>query len=365
MSTVERSDPTDDLGDGIAGPHSFANKLAALRNAFPPDLVKWRLMRRPRDGDPRAQAVAYLSMDSVEEFLDEVLGSEGWRSSYPIVGQFVVCRIELRTDEGEWIGKEDGCGDNVDREAQNASEDDLDKDTKAVLSDAFKRAARRWGVGRYLFRIGKPWVDCKPVGRSYMIADHELPRLAELVRTGVDPQQNGYRQPAQSHQRPPQQQAQQQRQAHPPQQQAQQQRRQATPPPLPEDDIPFGGHDDCEPPPQGEYDDYDAGERAPTTPRNGGNGSAPAGKVFTIPMGRSKGTPLSEATEEDIRYVIGRKQEETNPKFARSNQEWIAAANAELTRRAPAGDNTSHGQRSDRRPPPPPRGSGSPRRPNP
>lgn len=339
MSNID--EPQTQSEEGTEKGPSFDELLEQLRGNFPPHWVRWRLIQRPRDGQRNGKAVAYVSMTDVEDFLDEIMGPARWKASYPVVGQFVICRIELKDDEGKWIGKEDGSGDNVDRDAQNATDEDLDKETKAVLSDSFKRAARRWGIGRYLASLDKPWVECVPVGRSFVIADFEYPRLAQLA--GAPPGVAGYAPPAQ----PAQSQA--PTQQHQPQQQQAQQHQ----PQRGGDDIPFGGQDNGPPPAQrGGY----GGDRAPVSPRqqhaappqqqaprqNQGQ-SQGAPRVFTIPAGRAKGTPLNEAEEKDILYWIDKKANENDPRFARSNQEWVAAANAELSRRKGASGQAPQG----------------------
>jgi len=69
----------------------------------------------------------------------------------------------------EWIWKADGAGD-TDVEAE-----------KGAISDAFKRAAVKWGVGRYLYDLDSPWVALEPSGRSFKIAAHEYTRLEGIL----------------------------------------------------------------------------------------------------------------------------------------------------------------------------------------
>jgi hypothetical protein len=52
---------------------------------------------------------------------------------------------------------------------------------KGALSDAFKRAAVLWGIGRYLYSLESPWVALEARGRSYVIAKSELPRLKSML----------------------------------------------------------------------------------------------------------------------------------------------------------------------------------------
>jgi hypothetical protein len=49
-----------------------------------------------------------------------------------------------------------------------------------MLSDALKRAAVRWGVGRYLYELKSPWVALEAAGRSYKIPDAERKKLDQV-----------------------------------------------------------------------------------------------------------------------------------------------------------------------------------------
>jgi hypothetical protein len=68
-----------------------------------------------------------------------------------------VCDIGIKVMGASGIWKADGAGD-TDVEAE-----------KGALSDAFKRAAVRWGVGRYLYGLPSPWVELEKKGRTWVI----------------------------------------------------------------------------------------------------------------------------------------------------------------------------------------------------
>lgn len=119
----------------------------ALKAEFPRDAVSWRAQSMKGDGTA-AMALAYIDARDVMNRLDEVCGPDGWQCRYPHATTKTVCEIGIRVGE-EWIWKADGAGDS-DIEAE-----------KGALSDAFKRAAVRWGVGRYLYDLASPWVNCE------------------------------------------------------------------------------------------------------------------------------------------------------------------------------------------------------------
>lgn len=118
-----------------------------LKAEFPRNAVSWRAQSMKQDGTA-ALALAYIDARDVMNRLDDVLGPDGWQCRYPHANGKTVCEIGIRVGE-EWIWKADGAGDS-DIEAE-----------KGALSDAFKRAAVRWGIGRYLYDLDSPWVDCE------------------------------------------------------------------------------------------------------------------------------------------------------------------------------------------------------------
>lgn len=121
--------------------------LKMLFAEFPRDAVSWRAQSVTKAGD-KALALAYIDARDVMDRLDDVCGSENWQDRYEFHGTRTICYLSIRVD-GEWITKADGAGDS-DVEAE-----------KGAISDALKRAAVKWGVGRYLYHIVSPWVPCE------------------------------------------------------------------------------------------------------------------------------------------------------------------------------------------------------------
>ena len=139
-----------------------------LAAPFPPDRVSWRVGSTNKD-KTRGMALAYIDARDVMDRLDAVVGPAGWQCEYPHAEAKTVCRLAIKIGR-EWVWKADGAGD-TDYEAE-----------KGALSDAFKRAAVRWGIGRYLYDIPSPWVAVEQKGKSYVIVESELPRLHALLR---------------------------------------------------------------------------------------------------------------------------------------------------------------------------------------
>lgn len=141
--------------------------LAGLAAPFPPERVSWRV--GSTNGDKtKGLALAYIDARDVYDRLDSVVGPANWQCRYPHAGQKTVCEIGIRID-GEWVWKANGAGDS-DVEAE-----------KGAMSDAVKRAAVVWGIGRYLYDVDSPWVEIVQKGRSYVIAEHEYARLRRLL----------------------------------------------------------------------------------------------------------------------------------------------------------------------------------------
>ena len=121
--------------------------LAALSAEFPRGAVSWRAQNLTQNGD-KALALAYIDARDVMDRLDAVCGPENWQDRYEFHGVRTVCYLSIRIGN-EWITKADGAGDS-DVEAE-----------KGAISDALKRAAVKWGIGRYLYSIESPWVPCE------------------------------------------------------------------------------------------------------------------------------------------------------------------------------------------------------------
>lgn len=114
--------------------------LDQLKQPFKSSEIHWRIGRKSKNKD-KATALAYLNARDVMKRLDDVLGFENWSDSYIETNSGrLICTLSIRID-GEWISKSDGAGNtNIEGE-------------KGGLSDAFKRAAVKFGIGRYLYYI--------------------------------------------------------------------------------------------------------------------------------------------------------------------------------------------------------------------
>jgi hypothetical protein len=150
--------------------------LKALAAPLDPDKVDWRIGSTTQDKS-KGMALAYIDSRTVMERLDEVCGPEGWQCEYPHAGAKTSCQIGIKIDD-EWVWKGDGAGDT-----------DFEGD-KGAFSDAFKRAAVKWGIGRYLYDLKAPWVAIEQKGRTTVIKKSEMPTLHALLKPGRPEPQN-------------------------------------------------------------------------------------------------------------------------------------------------------------------------------
>lgn len=124
-----------------------------LKAPFPPEAVSWRAQSLTKDGS-KAMALCYIDARDVMGRLDDVCGPDGWQDRYTETAKGrLICTIEILCGD-QWISKSDGAGD-TDVEGE-----------KGAISDAFKRCAVKWGVGRYLYDAKTPWAECESYERN-------------------------------------------------------------------------------------------------------------------------------------------------------------------------------------------------------
>jgi hypothetical protein len=122
-------------------------ELDKLKEPFPESIVSWRAQTLTKAGD-KALALAYIDARDVMERLDDVCGPANWQVRYSQAESKTIAEIGIKIG-GEWIWKANGAGD-----TQVEAE-------KGAISDAMKRAAVLWGIGRYLYDVKTPWVPCE------------------------------------------------------------------------------------------------------------------------------------------------------------------------------------------------------------
>ncbi len=114
----------------------------ALAEPFPEEEIQWRVEAVSKD-KKRALVVPYVDARAVLDRLDEAAGPANWSDAYEVLAAggeafAVKCRLTVLGVTKEDVGE----GESL----------------KAAFSDALKRAAVKFGVGRHLYRMEKTWV---------------------------------------------------------------------------------------------------------------------------------------------------------------------------------------------------------------
>lgn len=159
----------------------------ALGQPFDSESVKWKIQCTNKE-KTSGFAVPYADSRAIADRLDAVAGQMNWQDSYTpwhsttetddtgaaVITESQLCTISIYFKEREeWVHKTDG-----------ASDSDFHP-VKGGLSDAFKRAASKWNIGRYLYKFEGKWVKIEKRGRSYVIADNETAGLAAYYNQTV------------------------------------------------------------------------------------------------------------------------------------------------------------------------------------
>jgi hypothetical protein len=145
----------------------------------------------------RSQAgrqVQYITARTAMNRLDSVLGPENWWDEYLPGENSVLCRLTVRLPDGATLTKADAGG--------YAGMPDQGDDDKSGFSDAFKRAAVKFGVGRYLYRDGVPtYASANDAGQE----NPDAAGKAEPIDVGPRPLESSAPSPesSASHQKPP------------------------------------------------------------------------------------------------------------------------------------------------------------------
>jgi hypothetical protein len=149
---------------------------------------KWRRQGKPRGN--KLAYVAYIDSRQVQSCLDKVVGPANWQNKFETIGNKLYCSLGIKIN-GEWVWKVD-CGTESEFEAE-----------KGQTSDAFKRAAVHWGIGRFLYSLDITWISInsegKPIDKSgkiiYDISDYisNLPANKKTKQTSIEILEEAYK----------------------------------------------------------------------------------------------------------------------------------------------------------------------------
>lgn len=140
-------------------------EIKKLKGEMP---YQWRVQSFSKNY-PSAQCVAYIDARDVMNKLDEVVGEENWQDDYKLIDGKLVAGIGIFNKElKQWVWKWDaGTESNIEKE-------------KGQMSDAFKRAAVKWGVGRFLYDL--PIKVVKTDDSKKYVIDEQGKRVYDLTK---------------------------------------------------------------------------------------------------------------------------------------------------------------------------------------
>ncbi|WP_077534357.1 Rad52/Rad22 family DNA repair protein [Massiliimalia massiliensis] len=138
-----------------------SEQVQRLEEPFAVHEIEWRVIQCSKDGT-KGLVAAFVNSRAIQNRLDSVIGRENWQNNFIYIPGSIynakkdkdlglmscICMISIfHAEREEWISKSDGAG-NTDIEP-----------IKGGISNAFKRAASMWGVGRYLYEMPDIWVN--------------------------------------------------------------------------------------------------------------------------------------------------------------------------------------------------------------
>jgi hypothetical protein len=130
---------------------SLAGRLVPMSTQFPDIFAALAAPFASHEVKVRQQAgrqLHYITARTAMNRLDSVLGPENWWDSFLPMEHSVLCTLTIRLPDGSTLAKQDAGG--------YAGMTDQGDDDKSGFSDSFKRAAVKFGIGRYLYRDGVP-----------------------------------------------------------------------------------------------------------------------------------------------------------------------------------------------------------------
>lgn len=148
--------------------------ITRLREPFTSKEIEWKIQVTTQD-KTRGMAVPYVNSRAIQKRLDETAGVFNWRNEYSMWHEkSQICGISIFFEErGDWVTKFDG-----------AECSDIEP-IKGGLSDAFKRTAVLWGIGRYLYELDGIWVEIEQKGKSNVIKDNQQSILEKAYNDAI------------------------------------------------------------------------------------------------------------------------------------------------------------------------------------
>lgn len=151
----------------------MSNIFLSLHRPFSENEIEWRVGMANSEGTS-ALALAYVDSRAIMDRLDLAVGPWNWKDAYRPIDKGVICSLSLCLG-GMWVSKEDA-SDYTDIEP-----------IKGAISGAIKRAAVKFGVGRYLYGLPAIWAKAEKKGKTVILLPEGKAaanqKLAEYVKT--------------------------------------------------------------------------------------------------------------------------------------------------------------------------------------
>ena len=144
--------------------------VQALREPIP---YQWRVQTKTKTG--KLMCSAYVDARDVMNRLDEVCV---WEVRYAHVADTIMATITIHT-ETETFDRAD-FGQRIETNTQDQM---YDQAIKSASSDAFKRAAVAWGVGRFLYDMDMVWIDGDQYGNPIDGQGNKIYDLTKHINT--------------------------------------------------------------------------------------------------------------------------------------------------------------------------------------
>lgn len=123
--------------------------FSKLKQTIP---YQWRVQSFSKN-KPLGSCVAYIDARDVMNLLDDVVGPEKWQDDYRVINNQLFAGIGIFTEAG-WVWKWD-----------TGTESQTEKE-KGIVSDSFKRAAVKWGIGRFLYELEIRYVKAHEIKKE-------------------------------------------------------------------------------------------------------------------------------------------------------------------------------------------------------
>ncbi len=111
-----------------------------------PEEIDWKIQSVSKGDKPKTLIVPYIDNRAVMDRLDQAFGSMNWSNRFVAFNGGFICSITVKFSDGKEVTKSDG-----------ANATDIEP-VKGGISDAMKRTAVQYGIGRNLYNYPKVYL---------------------------------------------------------------------------------------------------------------------------------------------------------------------------------------------------------------